>query len=485
MKRTYFLLFFACACACIRAHPKQEIRAVWLTVNYGLDWPEKPFQNVQDIVRQQYELDQILDKLGKSHINTIFIQTRMGGNVIYPSKIESRSEYIRSPYATADYDPLAYMVNACHKRGMECHAWFVVYPFGREKSKHSGIMKNNKNGVKTLKKELYLDPGYPGTTSYLTGIIREIVSSYDIDGIHFDYIRYPNNANFPDQDTYSRYGSGKNKADWRRENINRFVYTAYDAIKSLKPWVQVSSSVVGMYKNIPENARKHWTAYHSVFQDPIDWLSKGKHDFIVPMMYYSDNLFFPFVQDWMAKSTGRYIVPGLGLFQMNEKEAAWDEETLLEQMQYSRNKHTAGNAFFRAQSLMENQKGILDKMNTRFYTCPALLPALTWLSNKVPSSPSLIRAEKSNKYLQLKWDKVFQKENQAIYYNIYRAETIPVDIENSENLVAMRIMENHYEISIDHSKETGYYYVVTSYDRYHNESRASAPAYFVTGNFEK
>jgi uncharacterized lipoprotein YddW (UPF0748 family) len=465
------------------------MRAVWLTVNYGLDWPDKPFQDAQDIVRQQYELDQILDRLRKSHINTVFIQTRLAGNVIYPSTIESRSKYIKSPYAKVDYDPLAYVVEACHKRGMECHAWLVTYPLGRKKNdKASGlsdVMKQHKKGIKTLKKELYLDPGYPGTTSYLTNIIREIVSSYDIDGIHFDYIRYPDNANFPDQDTYSRYGRGKDKADWRRENINHFVYTAYDAIKSLKPWVQVSSSVVGMYKNIPGNVQKHWTAYYSVYQDPIDWLSKGKHDFIVPMMYYSDNLFFPFVQDWMAKSTGRYIVPGLGLFRMNEKEAAWDVEVLLEQIQYSRNNHTAGNAFFRVQSLMENQKGILDKMNTKFYTNPALWPALTWLSNKVPSSPLLIHAEKSNKYLQLNWDKVLPTENQAIYYNIYRSETIPVDVENSGNLVAMRIMENHYEIPIDNSKETGYYYVVTSYDRYHNESKASIPAYFVTGNFEK
>jgi uncharacterized lipoprotein YddW (UPF0748 family) len=489
MKQIYLFLFFTCLCFRLSAQPKQEVRAVWLTVNYALDWPDKPFQDGRDIENQEKELDQILDRLQQTHINMVFLQTRLRGDVIYPSHLEPRNEYVKKPYASADYDPLAYAVEACHKRGIECHAWFVVYPLGPEKinkkPNRSPTVVNNKNLIKTFKKDLYLDPGNPQTTDYLTRIIKEIVSSYDIDGIHFDYIRYPDGGNFPDDDTYKRYGKGLSKAAWRRENINRFVYTAYDAIKSLKPWVQVSSSVVGMYASIPGNTRRHWTALNSVYQDPVDWLAKGKHDFIVPMMYYSGNLFFPFIQDWLSKSNSRFIVPGLGLYQMDYKEANWDSEILFEQIQYSRENKTQGNAFFRTRYLLDNKKGILDGINSRFYTVPALLPPLTWLSNVIPTAPSSISARKINAFLHLDWDKVSQTGNQAIYYNLYRSENFPVDIDEPGNLYATRIKDNHYEISLDNRIESGYYYVVTSYDRYHNESKSSNSVYFVTGDFEK
>jgi uncharacterized lipoprotein YddW (UPF0748 family) len=490
MKKIYFFLFLICLCFRLYAQPKQEIRAVWLAVNYALDWPEKPFYNTQDIKKQEYELDQILDKFKKTNINVVFFQTRLRGDVVYPSNLEPRNEYVKRSHAVADYDPLAYAIDACHERGMECHAWFVVYPLGPEKTnkKNNRFLDaiTNRSLVKSFKKDLYLDPGNPNTTEYLTAIIKEIVSSYDVDGIHFDYIRYPDGGeDFPDQDSYQRYGRMKKRDTWRRENINNFVYTAYDIIKSLKPWVQVSSSVVGMYTKIPGGSQKHWTAFQSVYQDPVDWLKKGKHDFIVPMMYYSGNLFFPFVLDWMSRSNGRFIVPGLGLYQLDYKEANWDADVLLKQIQYSRDNHVSGNAFFRARHLLDNKKGISEKLSSKFYTTPALLPPLTWLSNKIPAAPLSISAYKQQDILYLDWDKAAQARNQSIYYNLYRSETFPVDTGDPKNIVAVRIMNNHYEILLDNQEISGYYYVVTNYDRYHNESKCSHPVYFVTGNFEK
>jgi hypothetical protein len=240
-----------------------------------------------------------------------------------------------------------------------------------------------------------------------------------------------------------------------------------------------------MYASIPGNTRRHWTALNSVYQDPVDWLAKGKHDFIVPMMYYSGNLFFPFVQDWVSKSNGRFIVPGLGLYQMDAKEANWDAGVLLEQIQYSRDNQTYGNAFFRTRYLMDNKKGILDGISTRFYTTPALLPPLAWLSDNQPHTPTSISAQKAAQSLRLDWEKMPPSGNSDVYYNLYRSENFPVDTDNPQNIVAARIPDNHYEISLDNRIESGYYYVVTSYDRYHNESRPSQQVYFVTGDFEK
>ena len=484
------IFLFLCLSHLLSAQPKTEIRAVWLTVNYGLDWPKKPFNNEYDIERQKSELNRILDYFQEININMVLFQTRIRGDVIYPSMIEPRSEYIKSSYATVDYDPLQYAVEACHQRGIECHAWFVVYPLGMEteNSKSNRALQGlyRRNLVKTYNEYLYLDPGNPQTDVYLLSVIREIVSNYDIDGIHFDYIRYPDSpSEFPDNDTYQRYGNRKNKSDWRRENVNRFVYAAYDLIKSLKQWVQVSSSVVGMYKEISGNNRKHWTAYYSVFQDPDDWLKKGKHDFIVPMNYYSGTLFFPFVKDWMTRNSGRYVVPGLGVYQMDQNESGWKASVLYDQLSYSREVNTHGNAFFRTAHLIDGSNEFGKELHSRFYQTPALLPPLTWLSRTIPDAPTSLVAFSTGYYLKLEWDKVIKKDNQQVFYNLYRSKTFPVDIQNPENLFAVRLKNNSYQLPIDNRIESGYYYVVTAFDRYHNESICSRQVYFVTGNFEK
>ena len=479
MKQLFVLLFF-CIIQLSPAQPKPEIRAVWLTVNYGLDWPEKPFRNEKDIEIQKNELDRILDQLRETHINVVFFQTRIRGNVIYPSKIEPRSEYVKSTYATTDYDPLQYAVEACRKRGIECHAWFVVYPMGK-------VRKTGNRLLKTYKKETYLDPGNPETNVYILSLIKEIVSNYDIDGIHLDYIRYPDDAaGFPDGDTYRKYGYGKDKDDWRRENVNRLVYAVYDTVKSLKPWVQVSSSVVGMYKKIEGENRRHWTAYYSVFQDPGDWLQKGKQDFIVPMTYYSGMFFYPYVRDWVSRSGGRFIVPGLGAFRMDQNESRWEPNVLYDQLNFSREAGTQGNAFFRAAYLVNNTKGFGEELRSRFYDTPALLPPLTRLSQKIPSPPLDLSAHADDdSFLRLEWDIAREKDGGQVFYNLYRSDTLPGDTQNPENLIAVRLPDNYYRLPIDNRIESGCYYVVTAYDRYHNESIGSFPVYFVTGAFEK
>ena len=472
------------------AQPKLEIRAVWLTVNYGSDWPAKPFSNIKDIERQKNELDLILDRLQDANINMVFLQTRIRGDVIYPSRIEPRCEYVKSIYATADYDPLQYAIEACHKRGIECHAWFVVYPLGSEamnrRLRRTFTELKRNNIIKTFNREIYLDPGNPQTDTYILSIIKEIVLNYDIDGIHLDYIRYPDNPyEFPDQDTYQRYGNGKNKDDWRRENVNRLVYAVYDAVKSLKPWVQVSSAVAGMYKEIPGTVRSHWTAYSSVFQDPIDWIEKGKHDFIVPMNYYSGKLFYPFVQDWVSRNANRLIVSGLGIYQMDSKGAGWKASVFLDQIDFSREVKTNGNAFFRTADLLNRTNGFEKELCSGFYRTPALLPPLTWLSRTIPNVPKSLSAYSKGSYLSLGWKELPPEDQQSIFYNVYRSKTFPVDTQNPENIIAARLPENYYRLPIDNSIESGYYYVVTAYDRYHNESACSRPVFFVTGDFEK
>ncbi|GHV57119.1 hypothetical protein FACS1894182_05160 [Bacteroidia bacterium] len=461
--------------------PKQEIRAVWLTSIYGLDWPDKPFQDTYDINDQQEALIDILDKLEAAHFNMVFLQTRLRGDVIYNSNIEPVSPYVQGVKNTwSKYDALAFAVAECHKRGLECHAWFVTYPLT-----NTLTVKQHQDNVQRSGKEFYMDPGDPETNTYLVSLIEEIVDRYDIDGIHLDYIRYPDNANaFQDQATYRRYGKGLTKSEWRRENINRFVYQVYDEVKSRKPWVQVSSSVFGMYDKIEGKKRNHATAT-GVYQDPEKWLQEGKQDFIVPMMYHSGDLFFPFLRDWQTRSHGRWIVPGLGVYRIDEKEGNWSVDQIEEQIQYTRNHQMKGNVFFRARYLMNNKKGVLDAITNHFYRHPAVLPPLTWLSNAVPEPPRNVEAMVSGEYMFLRWDPVASETSGSIFYNVYRSESWPVDTGNSNYLIAARVPDRMLFVPLNNAQESGYYYAVTSSDRYHNESRISEPVYFVMGPFEK
>ncbi|MDR1744099.1 MAG: family 10 glycosylhydrolase [Dysgonamonadaceae bacterium] len=454
-----------------------EVRAVWLAANYGLDWPH----NRSDAAAQKRELIAILDDLKKYNFNTVIFQVRARGEVFYRSKIEPLSSVI----AGNAFDPLAFAIEECHKRGMECHAWMVTYPLGKASFVKSlgtnSITKKNPSIVKQYKGEWFLDPGNPNTDAYLLSMVKEIVSNYDVDGIHFDYLRYPDNKGlFPDAGTYRFYGKGrKSLDDWRRDNITRFVTSAYDWIKSVKPWVQVSSSPLGRYREI-NGTGKGWTAYETVYQDAGQWLRTGKHDAVYPMMYYKGNLFFPFVDDWQSNANKRIVVPGLGVYQMIELD--WAKQDIVEQIDYIRKKHLNGQAYFRTQNILSNTKGILFTLND-YYKFPAKLPPMTWLSDSVPGKVYDLTAEKVSGRFQLKWN-VEDFGNKRITFNVYRTETDDFDTSKGENLLAVGLRNPEFEC-MPEENDKAYFYFVTVSDSYHNEGAMSVPAFFFHSEIEK
>jgi uncharacterized lipoprotein YddW (UPF0748 family) len=390
--------------------------------------------------------------------------------VIYNSRFEPVNTNVAF---SSQYDPLSFAIEECHKKGLEFHAWFTPYNLGNNSK--SPTICNNVNIVKSYKtsnkkNEYYFDPGEPQTNQYLLSLITELVSNYDIDGFHFDRIRYPDTTDkFDDYQTFMKYGQGKSSKAWRRENINEFVYAAYDAIKAIKPWVQVSSAVVGIYSNLPSVSRSYMKAYDDAYQDPVDWLKKGKHDFIVPMMYYSNDLFLPSLNEWIDYSYGRFIVPGLGIFKLDENEGNWSPEWITRQIQYSRKNKVQGNAFFRMLFLTENKKGILDEIIQNYYTDPALLYPLKWLKDTPPPPPVNPIIVWNGNMGKLQWEERNQNSNEKVFYNVYCSKRTPVDISNPKNLLATRLDAT----SVSIQNPDGFYFVITSYDRYHNESIGS------------
>ena len=478
--RTFLLIFISLLFITIKtaAQPKHEIRATWITTLGGMDWPRNKATNANGIRRQQQELRDILDQLKEANFNTVMLQTRLRGDLIYPSAFETFPEALTGKTGrNPGYDPLAFAIEECHKRGMELHAWIVTIPVGNHRQiklldKYSVVRKNRKI-CKQYQGSWYLDPGHPGTADYLAGIVREIVSRYDVDGVHFDYIRYPENARrFPDKDTHRKYGKGKDLKQWRRENITAIARRLHAEVKQLKPWVKVSSSPVGKFKDTNRYSSFGWNAYETVYQDAQGWLKEGIHDALFPMMYFKDNHFYPFALDWKENDHGRWVVPGLGIYFLSPSEQDWPIDEISRQLHFTRQADLAGHAYFRNRFLLDNVKGIFDELKNDFYTTPALVPPMTWqdsIAPTIPTSPVYETLEDGS--IKLSWAPSKDNHDLPVVYHLYTSDTYPVDTENANHLFATFLRNTTLSIKASEGKR---YYAVTASDRYGNESASLA-----------
>lgn len=470
--------------------PKQEIRGVWLTTIFGLDWPHKPAITEEAREVQKRDLCNILDKLQKAHFNMVFFQVRMRGDVNYKSKVEPASNITSGKYGEMPgYDPLAFAIEECHKRGMECHAWFITFPVGSAKSVKSqgnwSVVKRHPNLCKLYNGEWFLNPGLPETSDYILSLVKEVVNDYDIDGVHFDWIRYPGSANkFPDRILYKKSGTKLPLADWRRENINKIVYRIYDWVKSVKPYVVVSSAPLGKYSRIPSVPNAGWTGYETVYQDAENWIRAGKQDMIVPMMYYLHNNFFPFVDNWVENSNGRLIVPGLGAYRMTNSEGDWTLNDITDQIDYSRYYGGAGCAFFRCSNVVDNIKGLYDELANNYYKYPALLPPLKWLDNSTPKAPEEICVERINGALKLSWKKP-KEEKQSLTYTVYCSKSDSLDYTLSKNILVTNTRDTTLYFSLDSDAEQEFTFSVSASTRFHIESKPSRETYYYFSKYIK
>ncbi len=471
-KITILSLFLFCT-SLFGQSPKHEIRAAWITTAWRLDWPQTVAKDNASALKQQAELIRILDKLQFLNFNTVFLQVRMRNDVIYPSKLEGWSSMVSGvSNQSPGYDPLAFAVEECHKRGLECHAWMITVPLGNTKQakelREWSILKKEPDLCKNINEEWYLDPGNPESAKYLARLAGEMVSNYDIDGIHLDYIRYPELGSFPDSKTKLKSGSSQSLADWRRSNINRIVYTIYDAVKEIKPWVQVSSSPLGKHSDLPNLSSKGWNGYHKVFQDAKTWLNAGKHDFIAPMLYFREPIFEPFLADWKQESNGRPIAAGIALYMMNE--SGWKYQTISNEIKMTR-KLNCGQSYFRTESLMKNTKNCADSIKMNEYRYPALLPPMSWISSEKPAAPKQFTVAQSGNNIVFSWIALPGKNK--ITYTIYYSTNKKIETNDARHILFCRQTGNKVILEIPSDFRGDYYFAVTSNDRYHNESNLS------------
>ncbi len=455
IRRFTTLLIALAAVFTLAAQPKYEVRAVWLTTIGGIDWPHSYARSARSIERQKDELRDILDRLQRANINTVLLQTRIRATTIYPSAYEPWDGCLSGkPGKSPGYDALKFAIDECHRRGMELHAWVVAIPVGkwnaagcvRLRKRHPGL-------VRKIGDEGYLDPEKPQTAEYLADLCAEITGNYDIDGIHLDYIRY--------HETWPMKVSRRQG----RTNITNIVRAISLRVKSIKPWVKMSCSPIGKYKDLSRFSSYGWNAYERVCQDAQAWLRDGLMDELFPMMYFRGNQFYPFALDWNEHSYGRIVAPGLGIYFMSPREKDWPLADITREMLTLRH-YGMGHAFFRSKFFTDNVKGIYDFTAQSFNQYPALIPPMTWQSSARPSAPSgLSRRTQEDNVELLSWTPA-DKDTTRIMYNVYSSREYPVNTDDARNLTVVRLRKS--SLIIPH--EPTRHYAVTATDRYGNES---------------
>lgn len=430
---------------------KYEVRAVWLTTIGGIDWPHS-----YQAGKQRKELIETLDRLKQAGINTVIVQTRVRATTIYPSAIESWDGCITGkPGHSPGYDPLQFCIDLCHERGMECHAWVVTIPIGKWNSLGCRQLRQKyPKLVKRIGEDGFMDPEQTQTGDYLAKICTEIVRNYDVDGIHLDYIRYP--------ETWPKLRKGESRSR-RIANITAIVEKIHRAVKTEKDWVKLSCSPVGKYDDLCRYRSGGWNARTTVCQDAQAWLRDGLMDALFPMMYFQGNNFYPFAIDWQEHSYGRIVAPGLGIYFLDPREGKWTLHTVERQM-YVLRQLGLGHCYFRSKFFTDNTKGIYD-FGRRFDATPTLIPPMTWAGKAAPQAPTFLSLEGN----QLSWGGACdQSDAPYLLYNIYASDSYPVDIENPQNLVAARLTATSRLVPA----MQGRYYAVTAMNRYGQESPA-------------
>ncbi len=446
-------------------YPKHEVRAVWLTTAAGMDWPRTT--NVEE---QQRSMLDIIQKLKKANFNTIFFQVRARGDAMYKSKFEPWSDRLTGTLGKdPGWDPLSFLLHNAHANGFEVHAWFNTFRVANGIKNSVGdkkhIIESHPDWVKKYNGEIWLDPGIPEVREYNLRVAMDLIRNYDIDGIHFDFIRYPG-KDYADEESYRLFGKKKNKDEWRRENVNQFVREIYDSAIAIKPMLKVGSAPIGVYKNL-KNA-VGWQSYSAIYQDSRRWLEEQKHDYLAPQVYWSlgtkpgDPDFATITKDWSENSKGRHIYIGIGAY----KPEVFQQLPLL--IDVTRLYGNEGNSFFRYEHIKENL------MLGRRYLYPANIPPMKWKDSIPPNPPRDLQVnEISPNTFKLIWKSPLPAVDEDIvkYYNIYRSPVKPVNINDPANILAIiPTDENSYLDIIERPRSGHYYYVVTAFDKGNNES---------------
>ncbi|EFA72580.1 hypothetical protein B7O87_07790 [Cylindrospermopsis raciborskii CENA303] len=389
----------------VKVSHQREFRGAWITVVWNSDWPSKPGLSVE---QQKTELLEIIKQLQFLNFNALILQVRPEGDAVYASPIEPWSAWITGTQGKAPgvYDPLEFAIEECHKRNIEVHAWFNPYraktttKSGSNVSPHIAI--TNPEVVYRWGNQLWMDPGAKIVQDRAYNVIIDVLTRYDVDGIHLDDYFYPypiSGQSFPDEKTYSAYRNSGGKLsveDWRRENVNQMVWRLSEGIKKIKPHVKFGISPFGIYRPGQPPGIVGLDPYSVLYADSKKWLQEGWIDYLAPQLYWrtdqTQQSYETLLKWWTEVNTKqRHVYAGNNIGQLDGK--VWKNSEIEKQIVISRNLRNSfslGNIFFSMKSLAENRQGIGDQFKQVYYPRPSIVPTMSWRNQTPPPPPENI-----------------------------------------------------------------------------------------------
>ena len=468
-------------------YPKREFRGAWIQAVNG------QFRGIPTEKLKQTLIDQ-LNSLQGAGINAIIFQVRPEADALYASQLEPWSRFLTgvqgqapSPY----WDPMQFMIDECHKRGMEFHAW--INPYRVKTSLKSELAANHLYNIHpewfvTYNNQLYFDPALPESRRHICMVVADIVSRYDVDAIHMDDYFYPYPAkgvDFPDDASFARYGGGfTNRADWRRSNVNILIQKIHETIRGLKPWVKFGISPFGIYrneKNDPLGSKTNGLQnYDDLYADVLLWARNGWVDYNIPQIYWQIGhpaADYETLVKWWAKNTeNRPLFIGQSV--MNTVQNADPKNPCINQlprkMALERAYQTIGGSCqWPASAVVENAGKYRDALVQEYHKYPALVPVFDFMDDKAPGKVRKVKKVWTEDGYMLFWTapKAKDEMDRAVQYVVYRFDgKEKVNIDDASHIVAIT-RNNFYKLPYDDGK-TKYRYVVTALDRLHNESKS-------------
>jgi uncharacterized lipoprotein YddW (UPF0748 family) len=458
----------------------REFRGAWIATVANIDWPSKPGLTTD---QQKSELTNLLDRAVQLHLNAVIFQVRPLCDAMYASSIEPWSEYLTGTQGKAPrpfYDPLAFAIDEAHKRGLELHAWFnpfrASHPQSKSPAAANHISRTHPELVRNYAGQLWLDPGEPAVRDYVLRVVMDVVKRYDVDGVQFDDYFYPTPQkdaggralDFPDYATWKKYGwpAGFGREDWRRENINHFIQSAYQNIKAVKPWVKFGVSPFGIWRPGFPNQIQGMDAYAALYADSRHWLNEGWVDYFAPQLYWPIDQraqSFSVLLKWWAEQNGhgRNLWPGINAAAAGEKFPA---DEIARQIAATRAQSGAsGEIFFHLRNIEQNPLAAIIRAQ---YPRPALVPLSPWLGSIPPDKPKLDATVDKKSGTNVRWQNsgnepawrwIFQfQTNGAWTTEIFSADVTNRVFENvSPDFVSIRAVDRVENLSLPAALKKG------------------------------
>lgn len=418
---TIFLLALASIAQEKMPNVAREFRGMWIATVLNLDFPSK--QNLT-ADQQKAELIKLLDLAEELKMNAIIFQVRSMGDAVYFSEIEPASPFLTGELGKKlEFDPLKFLIDEAHGRGILVHAWFNPYratsPYykGEYTGNHLTIL--HPEWVRSYSNFKMIDPGVKEASDYVTNIVKDVVKRYDVDGIHFDDYFYPypdsQQTDFPDEETYEAYkktGGKLSKPDWRRKNVDDFIQNVSVEIKKIKPAVMFGVSPFGVWQQNDSLGITCGTcSYDVLYADSRKWIQEGWVDYFTPQLYWSSTKTgqqFPTLLKWWHNENKkkRHLWVGIAPFKIGEANytdySAKEIETQIG-MTRSLLGDNAGTIHFRALSLAENKDNVKDYLRDKVYRGNSLIPLTPWIKINSPKVPEISTNKQANGNILAVW----------------------------------------------------------------------------------